>query len=222
MRLCNLYDVCLQVLCVQTRPYSTGAIVTNVYQLGRHSSMPLLSFFLEVYYQASVSSLETPAAAQRPRLHPAPPAAALGVPIPSKALAAPCPPRLSWLVSPQHRAPDAGIAATLDAATWSFHGQGLTMVDSCQFASVTPEDGWSGTFRSGFCRWFAACRMERVDVCWALVRTIGLPPKPVRAQVSRPALFLCDVYYLYLNPCSFDVYVISSPCSFDDNVYMIS
>ena len=163
-------------------------MVTSVDQLDRHSPMPLLGCRLKGYHQASASSWASLAAAQKSPNHAAPPAAALGVLIPSEAFAALCPPGFPWLTAPQHRALDDGMAATLDTVTWSFHSQGSAMMDSCHFDSVTPEDGWNGTIRRGFSRWFAACRMERVDVRWTLVRTVELPAKAVRAQVSRRPL----------------------------------
>ena len=172
-----------------TRPYTTDAVVTTGDQLDRRLAMPL-SCRLMGYHRSSVSSLALPAAAQRPRLRSSPPAAALGVTMPSEALVAPWTPGLPEPVAPQHRAPDAVMmAASLDAANWSFRSQNLTVMGlSCQFDSLTPEDGWNGTLQSGFCRWSNSCRMERVGVCWTLVRTVELPPKTGRAQVSRPSL----------------------------------
>lgn len=149
---------------------------------------------LKSYQPALVSSsLALPAASWRPRLRPCPSAAARGVTIPSGSILAPWLPEIRGLVSPQHQALDAPMVATLENATWWFHAQrSLAVVDSCRLGSnsVAPGDGWHGTIRRGYCRWSAACRMERVmDVRWTLVKTVELlPPKTGCGQVSRPPL----------------------------------
>lgn len=135
---------------------------------------------LKGYCPAPVSSsLAFPAASWKPRLRPRPSTAAHGFTIPSRSLLAPWLRGLRGLGSPHHQALDAPVAAKLENATWWFHSlRSLAVVDPCRLISngVTPEDGWHGTILRGYCRWSAACCMERVDVRWALARTVELLP----------------------------------------------